>query len=208
MHIPESFTNALRIEFDGRYRLRWSNKFQEFHLEQKVGQGIADPPVYINSEDDDAIRARDGYWFVMAIRPGAKAPCPVIIEKPVRDQEGRILHPEKRCGATVDVPIMQTAEAVCPVCRKAGRDGRSAMAYWPLNDSLIQYIRRIDAVLGHQENLKDELDARNDALIASMQRDALNEIDAISYDIRKTLGGIEQVGYGRSIIRPVSGKIS
>lgn len=193
MDVPERFAAQLRSEFNGRYRLRWSHKFQEWNLEQKVGLGEADPPFRIDAEDDSMIRAKDGYWFVMAIRPGTTMPCPILTG------EGK----DKRCGATVPVPVMETAEAVCIRCQLQGRDGRTAAAYWPLNDALIQHIRRIDAVLGHNEDLKRIHDEKNKNLMDTAQRDALNDIDDVSYDLRKTLGGIEQIGYGGSIIRPV-----
>lgn len=192
MQVPERFAAQLRDEFNGRYRLRWSHKFQEWNLEQRVGLGHVDVPWREDPEDDSMIRARDGYWFVMAIRTGETMPCPIII-----DNHGT------RCGAEVKVPIMQTAEAVCVRCQLSGRDGRTAAAYWPLNDALIQHIRRIDAFLGHNEDIRRVHDEKNKRLMDVAEKDALNDIDDVSYDLRKTLGGIEQVGYGGSIIRPV-----
>jgi len=192
MQVPEGFARQLQREFDGRYRLRWSHKFGEWNLEQKVGLGMADAPFRLDPEDDSLIRAKDGYWFVMAIRTGETMPCPVIIDRQTK----------ARCGAEVKVPVMETREAVCLRCQLAGRDGRTAAAYWPLSDALIQHIRRIDAVLGHNEDMKKLHDEKNQRMLFIVEKDALNEIDAVSYDLRKTIGGIEQVGYGKSIIRP------
>ena len=56
-------------EFRGRLRLRWSNRKQEFQLEQKVRRALAEGPVK-DSQDDDGIRRRDGYLYVLQEHPG------------------------------------------------------------------------------------------------------------------------------------------
>jgi len=194
MFAPSSFTRQLQREFDGRYRLRWSKKRQEWHLEQKVGVGAADLPFRLDEEDDSLVRAKDGYFFVMAIRPGDRGPCPGVDYS---------TNPPTPCGATLKVPIKETAEVKCERCELAGRDPYFPLAYFPLDDTLIQHIRHIDFALGHNEHIARMQDNVNEMLMATNKKDALNEIDDVSYDVRKLIAGIEQVGYGGSIIRRV-----
>lgn len=122
--------------FSGRFRLRWSDKQQEYHVEQKLSVGNPNliPPTYQNPNthgveydtySDEWIRAKDGYFFVMAIRPGSKMPCPV-------------------CNMPVDVPQLMTAESSCPYCKVMGRDGRYVAAYYPLNHILIEHVKTLD----------------------------------------------------------------
>lgn len=195
--LPAAFAKQLEREFDGRYRLRWSLKNREWHLEQRVGHGLADAPIRIDSGADDLIRAREGYAFVMAIRPGDRMPCP----SPIR--LGPFGETLETCGFELKVPVMETRETVCPKCRLEGRDGRHAAAYYPLNDRLIEHIRSIDYYLGHADHIAEFQDAANKARLETARLDELNAIDAVSLDVRKTFAGIEQVGYGGSIIRPV-----
>jgi hypothetical protein len=194
MEFDPDFARRLRDEFGGRYRMRWSVKRNEWHLEQQVGVGAADPPFRVDEGDDSLIRAKEGFAFVMAIRTGTRMPCPTEFGPKWDRQE---------CGFEMKVPIMETREAVCEKCRAEGRDGRHAVAYYPLSDALIQHIRHIDFALGHNEDLKKMMDDRNQLLMDTKRKDTLNDIDAISSEVRKTFGAIEQIGYGPSIIRPV-----
>lgn len=124
MTAPRWFLDALDRDFGGRLRLRWSPSRGEWHIEQRTGRGKI-LPRYVSERDDELIRARDGYDFVMAIRPGDRMPCPVD-------------------GATMKVPVMEFREALCPTCRRAGRDGRFRASFWPLSESLLTHLRRID----------------------------------------------------------------
>ncbi len=188
----QEFNSRLEREFGDRYRLRWSPRREEYHLEQKVGVSEADAPLRLTEGDDTLERARAGYFFIMAIRPGDRAPCP-----------GVDFWTGERCTATLRVPIKVSAEVTCEKCLERGRKGRYGMAYFPLGDDLIQWIRSIDFSLGHNKEWVGEMDAANQKLLRIKDNDVLNEVDAISSDLRKTIGAIEQVGYGGSIIRPI-----
>src|SRR5688500_16541104 len=95
------FEREFESAFNGRFRIRWSDKRQEYHVEQKMPLSHPHliPPQVQNDTggleydtySDEWIRARDGYFFTMAVRNGTKMPCPV-------------------CHLTVDVPHMVTAE--------------------------------------------------------------------------------------------------
>lgn len=157
-------------ELHGRFRLRWSDKRHEYHVEQRLGPSNPHipPPIYRTPEGTDSydtfsdewIRARDGYMFTMAIRPGTKMPCPV-------------------CGADVDVPQMVTAESHCPMCRKMGRDGRYVAAYYPLNHVLIEHVRSLDPYTDGPKRSRERLRQNQLTKYARDQRQALDDAEAM-----------------------------
>lgn len=176
MRAPDSFVEALSSLFGDRLRVRWSTKRQEFHIEQQVGRAAL-PPVRISEADDDMIRARDGYAFVMAVRSGDRMPCP------------------DHCGATLPVPIFACAEVKCERCKRNGRDARHVAGFFPLGDRLLEYLRSIDPSHRDPYDLIRQLDARNAQLEATRKRDASNDIEAATLDNFNRLVGIQSVGY-------------
>lgn len=167
----QQFEQEFESAFNGRFRIRWSDKRQEYHIEQKLTQSnpALIPPVFRNPEtggdeydtySDAWIRARDGYFFVMAVRNGTKMPCPV-------------------CGMTVDVPELVTAESFCHYCKVMGRDGRYVAAYYPLNHILIEHIKTIDPLTDGPTRSRQRI---RDAQLKKEKRDqqkALDDADAM-----------------------------
>jgi len=176
MDVPVAFQRRLESEFNGRLRARWSRARGEFHIEQQVGRAVL-APTYVSDWDDDTIRARDGYGFVMAIRPGTRMPCP-------------------ECGITLDVPVMHSAEVKCPFCRTKGKDGRYPAAYYPLEgDALIQHLRRIDPLNTWRATIAKDADAANKRRLKGMERAVDNNTEAVLKDWYKRLNQIPQAGY-------------
>jgi hypothetical protein len=177
MQPPVDFADRLERIFDGRIRARWSNRRQEWHLEYKIARGKATVPFYIDSNDDPAIRARDGYALLMAVRTGDRMPCP-------------------RCGYELKVPIFEKAEAICQYCVMHGRDGRTAAVFFPLDgDQLIQYLISLDPLRTYRDGLHKRADANNELRQAARERKFKNEIQAHTLDNYNKLVGIESVGY-------------
>lgn len=176
MHIPRDFSRKLDKMFGGRLRIRWSNQAGAYHIEQKVGRGVLPTFHFDDQWDDNAIRQRDGYLIVMAIRPGDRMPCP-------------------QCGLTIKVPVMQFGEAVCEYCRVKGYEGRHVASYWPLGDSLLDHLRKIDPYLGWREQVHKDIDRRNAAKEAAQQRHIGNITEAVSKEHFNRLVGIPSVGY-------------
>lgn len=175
MTAPDSFIARLKDEFHDALRIRWSLARNEFHIEQKVGRAAL-PPIHISEADDDMIRARDGYAFVLAVRQGNRMPCP-------------------RCNLTLPVPIFQFAEVVCPRCRTQKLDGRYIAGFYPLDgDMLLDHLRSIDPNRRNPQFIRD-MDARNARIEASRDRAAANERAAATYDHYNQLVGIQSVGY-------------
>lgn len=182
-HPPVEFETRLQRLFDNRVRIRWSNHRQEWHLEYKIARGKATVPFYVDGYDDAAIRAKDGYAFLMAVREGDRMPCP-------------------RCGYTVKVPKFEIAHARCQYCQLAGKDGRFTACYFPLEgDSLIQHLQRIDPLRTWRDNMHLEADKQNDALLKQRERKFENDIEAITKDHYNRLVQIPQVGYTGKIFK-------
>jgi hypothetical protein len=175
LRAPKDFTRRLDEVFAGRLRIRWSLRNGEWHIEQKVGRA-AHPPYRIAEEDDSLIRARDGYAFVMAIRPGDRMPCPID-------------------GLTLKVPVLHTAEVRCDYCRMKGREGRFKAAYYPLGENLIDHLKRIDPERNGHRELVDASDHANKVMLAAKERELSNTIEASTKDHFTSLVGIQSCGY-------------
>jgi hypothetical protein len=178
MQAPTEFAKKLHDQSDGELRIRWSDKRQEWHVEQRVGRAILEPSP-VDSQDDEHVRARDGYVFVLAVRTGDRMPCP-------------------DCGIELKVPILQFAEVCCSYCRMRGRDGRIPAGHFPLGDALLQHLRRIDPKRTWRAEVKEQLDERNRRLVASRERDYSNHIEATTLENYRDLVGIGQWGYNSS----------
>jgi hypothetical protein len=176
MDAPVDFQNRLSRMFDNRLRIRWSNQRKEWHIEYKVGRSQL-PNFFVSTYDDAAIRASQGYAFLMAIREGDRMPCP-------------------RCGYTVKVPKFHVAQAVCDYCRLNGRDGRYPAVYFPLEgDALIQYLCRIDPLRGYRDKMHLQADLNNERILEAKERQFKNDIASITLDNYNKLVGIPSWGY-------------
>lgn len=175
MEAPQEFVDRLHRIFDGRLRIRWSKSLHEFHIEQKVGRAAL-PPIRIDEGNDDLIRARDGYMFVMSVRTGDRMPCP-------------------ECHLTLRVPVRDTWEITCGYCQLKGRRRSVVAGFWPLDDTLLDYLRKIDPLRGKQSEQAEEADRHNQFLLASQENDAMAPGYAAFDDNYNRLVGIPQVGY-------------
>lgn len=164
--INKEFERTLEKAFDGRFRLRWSDKLQEYHLEQRIGVGRdLMPPVdeegNYDTYNDDWIRARDGFFKIMSVRAGDRMPCP-------------------RCGFDVKIPTMETRQVSCPYC-SYGKDDpkrqRWLASYFPLNHTLIDHIKEIDPENDGPERAKQRSQARRKAYLERLRKEALDEAD-------------------------------
>src|SRR3990167_2836785 len=182
MNVPEQFAQELDNTFHGRFRLRWSDSRSEWQLEQKVAIAKAIPPPVDDSGnwdtyDDNFIRARDGYFYVMSFTVGDRMPCPL-------------------CGLSVAVPIMETRESVCEHCRFQGRDGRYKAAFYPLNHVLIEHLRYIDPLTDGIERVKVRM---RDKQIRTRERLIKSGLDDAEHGVLSNKTQVEQnpmSGYG------------
>jgi hypothetical protein len=166
---PKSFVDSLQKQLP-HLRVRWSRQGEMWHIEQKAARRV-ELPFYVSEYDDRAIRARDGYVFVVAITDGDRIGCP-------------------RCKAEVHVPVLQMRQATCPRCRAAFH-----AAFYPLADALLEHLRYTDPYRGGVERQMSEIDIHNERRDYRKRRDALNEAGAVAADLFPQLHQIPQVGY-------------
>lgn len=120
---PDWFLERLEREHDGQMRIRWSRARGEWLIEEKIGRAAL-PPRREDPLDDDFIRARDGYGYLMSVRPGTRMACPL-------------------CGLDMSVAVRRSAECVCEHCRRKGRRSRWVAGFWPLDESLLEHLRKL-----------------------------------------------------------------
>ncbi len=178
---PQEFVDQLTATFDGRLRIRWSNTAHEFHIEQRVARGLVNFPPTGN--DDELIRLRDGYFYVMSIRNGDRMPCP-------------------KCATTLKVPLRQIRELSCPNCKGRGVEHRVSAGYFPLDSTLIDYLKMIDPMRGASKEMRAKIDAHNDKFTAAQRQKVLDEAVAAGHDDFNRIAGIPEFGYGGSKILP------
>lgn len=176
MHIPESFDVQLKREFNNRFRIRWSDKRGEFQIEQKIAPSqVLEPPLLSDgtwdSWNDDYIRSRDGYWYVMSVRQGDRMPC-------------------QQCHTTMKVPIRKTAESLCGGCGKKHR-----AAFYPLDDLLIRHLKWIDPLSDGPVTVTAFAHEQNRKAQKSRENAAYNNVEAATLDNFSHMFGIQQVGY-------------
>lgn len=176
MQAPDTFVERLARDYDGRLRIRWSEKRSEWQIEQRVGRASL-PPFRIDPYDDSHIRARDGFLFVCAIRPGTRMPCPT-------------------CGLTLKVPVFEFGEAICGYCKlQGGRKYRFRACYFPLSDMLLEHLRKIDPQNDGLRRIRDEANADAAAKERSKDRKLGNEIEDVIKDNLNSLFDVAHVGY-------------
>lgn len=179
MTVPEHFEQKLEREFRGRLRIRWSHERHEFQIEQRVRRSLA--PGWTKKHrawddtSDDYIRHRDGYVLLVAIRVGTKMPCP-------------------RCQTELDVPFNETKNIICAYCKLQGKSPHIAAMHVPLNDTLIDYLKRLDPENPISERLNEDNDRQNAALVAAMEQDATNAAVSGFEERYRRIVGIPQVG--------------
>jgi len=172
--VPEDFEKRIEREFEGRLRIRYSKRKNEFHIEQKIGRKLSNVPVL--DYDDDLIRKKDGYLFVLAISVGDRKPCP-------------------RCGLTLHVPVKEFREISCDFCRIRGMEHKTSGGYFPLNDSLIDYLKSLDPIRGASMRLRAKVDMANRNHAMALETETINTaLDAANDDFSK-IAGIPRVGY-------------
>ena len=163
LRVPESFEDKLKSEFRGRLRIRWSHQRKGWLIEQKVARGLfpGTKPTKKGWDEssDPYVQHRDGYVEIMEVRPGTSMDC-------------------RRCGHELKVPFMETTHVKCGYCTLIGRQTYHAVVHMPLGDILINHLKTIDPENPISERLADDLERKNQALAASMEKDVINRTEA------------------------------
>jgi hypothetical protein len=173
--IPDEFAERLQSEFDGRLRIRWSYSESAFVVEQRIARKLADSFPVLGHEDDK-IRLRDGYIYLMSIRPGDRMPCP-------------------NCGLTLKVPVFETGLISCSYCQPRRYDHQHIAGYFELNDRLLEYLRALDPLKGGSRRNRNRVDQTNARVEKGQHRYAGNVLEDAVFDQFTSIAGIPSVGY-------------
>lgn len=134
--IPPTFRARLDAEFQGRIRVRWSYQRNCFVVEQQESAAIHPGELFTHSNDDIAIRARDGYGLLFELWTGSTAAC--------------------LCGA--DIPLTPSTIKVyeCPTCQvRHGRTRQLPIASFDFTEGLLEALCRLDYIAHNTESPKD-----------------------------------------------------
>lgn len=167
MHIPESFARSLHDQFDGRFRVRWSVKTHRYQLEEKLRCAVL-PPIHIEADDDDLIRAVDGYGVFAQVTPGTLTPC-------------------MNCGKDRHATVRDFVASACAHC-----GDRAIVVFWPLDESLLQHLRYTDPNRGGYDVHRASR-AHNSRMNELRLKSALREADACAID--DVVFTLPKVGY-------------
>jgi hypothetical protein len=178
---PEWFVRQLKQEHDGRLRIRWSLARLRWQIEQKVDTAKL-APFHVDSLDDDAIRAIDGYARVCEICPGSITPC-----------SNTGLDGKTPCGYDLRVPYGQFVQIKCPQCRINGFNGGQIVAHFELNEGLLNHLRSIDPNRGAYERQRAHLRSANRKIMDNRYDQVAAEIKYAAKDDMRIC--IPKVGY-------------
>jgi hypothetical protein len=175
---PREFVARLDSIFRGRLRIRWSVQKEEWHIEQQVGPRAALPSFGRLLFHDRFIRARDGFAFVMAIKPRETTTC-------------------RTCFLKCDVPALRTSEIKCSYCESVkARRGREFGGYWPLSgDTLLNHLLRIDPERDGTRTLISDNDRAQARYQQVAMKDARNHFESAVYDDKYQLFDTPFTGY-------------
>lgn len=183
MTIPTTFEEKLRQAFHGRLRARWSVRNRTYQIEQQVGRASL-PPIRIEADRDDLICARDGYGYVLEVAQGDRMCCP-------------------ECQWTeLTVPVREFVDIRCPYCASKGRQGRLVAGYFPLDDSLIEHLKKIDPEGTYAQNLTKDIDRRNQQRDTSLERGLTTTVEGHADERFNQVVGIESFGYSTTKMWP------
>jgi hypothetical protein len=178
---PEWFSRQLKQEHDGRLRIRWSPARLRWQIEQKVDTAKL-APFHVDSMDDDAIRAIDGYSRICEICPGSLTPC-----------SNTGLDGKTPCGYDLKVPYAQFVQVKCPQCKLNGFNGGQIVAHFELNEALLNHLRSIDPNRGVYERQRAKLRTANKDLVARRHNELKKDVIYAAKDDMRVC--IPKVGY-------------
>jgi hypothetical protein len=171
--VPEQFQERLRQEFGDKLRIRWSDYWNEWQVEQKIRRGKVGQPITRDRYHDDTVRYRDGYAWVMSIKQGTRFPCPT-------------------CEMPLSAPTRVTEMLSCRHCQLKGYEHHWIACHWPFDETLIDHFKKMEREIDDRSRLVKESEQK---LKTQMQRQALEPTLAAFEDRFNKLAGIPSVGY-------------
>lgn len=183
MYIPEHVEEAIASRFGGRFRLRWSDVNHVYFYEQKVRRGLAEgfAPLAIQNAKQRKLayenlkRAADGYILTMQIAAGTSVECP-------------------HCGGKISVPAFKWAQSYCAFCKKSGRHSVFNGGYWPIGDTLLDELDRLDPDRGGMDRTMSDHKKAEDNREFQAEYNFVAPAEAAYREEYRKLVGIPQTG--------------
>lgn len=173
--LAETFEQELKTRLGEDYRLRWSESRHVWMIEQQAGKETSVP---VESGDDVAIRARDGYTLVMEFSDIPTAACP-------------------QCFQRYTLPHLKIGEVKCRMCDALGYDRQiMTVGFFPLCDALLEYLERTS--LKRHDAWRKEFHARAEKLKKDRKRKFDNHCEAVGKDYYNNAAGVLQFGYTKA----------
>jgi hypothetical protein len=173
---PDDFVNRLNDTFRNELRIRWSNKLNQWQIEQKINNPKELGYRFDDEWHDDAVRQRDGYALVCSVYPGDRAKCP-------------------KCNNELKIPTFKFGEVKCSYCALKGRESRVIAGFFPLTDLLIDHLKKLDPTRGWRDSITKAIEIKNEKIERSKEREIENHTEAVWKDNYNQIAGIPQVGY-------------
>ena len=174
MEAPSAFKESLKMQFNDRLRVRWSNSKHEWQIEEKIARPTGD--YSLDDPNDDHLRLRDGYGYVCSVTPGDRMACP-------------------KCGNELKVPIYHFAEVKCDYCQVKGRPSSVIVGHFPLNDMLLEHLRKLDPLRGWRDR---NVYGNYDEHLEKIADKKIEDMSGIWADAHAQVVGIESVGYTKA----------
>lgn len=171
--VPEKFQERLTEEFGDKIRVRWSDQWNEWQVEQKVRRGLAGGGIKEDRFSDDIIRYKDGYVWIMSFKQGTKFDCP-------------------KCGLTLKAKTRETEMVSCAHCKSKGYEHRWVASHWPMDECLIDHLKMLEK---ESDDVGNRIKKQNALLHKQMLRNVLDPALAGFEDNFNKLAGIPSVGY-------------
>jgi len=175
MEINETFLDDLEITFQGRLRARWSAKQRAIIIEQRTARSLIGSVPRRAYDNETRQSLAEGYKLLMTVAPRETIRC-------------------ARCNYTLEVPKLETREITCLQCKLSGLRGKVFAGYYPLNSSLIHYLKSIDPLRDNNESNASKMVEYNENITKQQQRQLFNASEAYADDNFNRIVGIQQVG--------------
>lgn len=172
--VPQDFQDRLEQEFGDKLRIRWSDQWDEWQIEQKVRNHLVGRSITEDRFSDDVIRYKDGFVWVMSFKQGTQFPCP-------------------KCGLSLKCVSRRSEMVSCRHCQLKGYEHRWLACHWPMDETLIDHLKKLEKNI---DLTTDQLHRSTSMLQKQMHRNVLDPVlDRHRDDFDRLVGNLK-VGYG------------
>lgn len=150
-------------------------------VEQREAQALEPGSMLIHDEDDEQIRARDGFSLLFELWPGSAAKCP-------------------HCGERVSIIPGKVKSYNCDACKANGRSSNhvNVAGFYPDSEGLIQELRKLDFISHNALDPRERLRQFHAKNTYRRERNEFNIVDdraAYGRENWRWLTGTPRTGY-------------